>query len=178
MATGLIVPVSGPYLGSWKAYPIGTLNDDGYVLQATLAGQEVNLSDAYGMTLVEAIYRGQNWRIRLRGLEANKTGLLSILQEFGNTTAVGAGATDLNPHLGLIGTRWTSYNDTLLLTAILGNPPTMPATLTASNSGFAPNTNTEMLMTSKVREMPLELVLLPYTHVVASTTYNVPFSTT
>jgi len=176
MAVGLIVPVSGPYLGTWMGTPLGTQNDDGYVLTAAMAGQEVNLSDAFGMTLVEAIYRGTNWRIRLRGLEWDKTGLQSLLQEFG--TVGGLPAAGLNPHLGAIGDRWTTYNQALVLNSILGNPPATPQTLTASNSGFAPNTNTEMLMTSKVREMPVELVLIPYEMDIGGVPYIVPFSCT
>lgn len=173
MAAGLIVPVSGPYVGTWNANALGTLNDDGYELQCTLQGQEVAESDAYGMTLVETIYRGQNWRIRLRALEWDKLGLLDILEMFGS--AVGG---DPSPILGPVGDRWTAYCNTLLLTAILGNPPTVPQTLTAASCGFAPNSQSAMLMTSKVRELPLELVLFPYSTVIQGVTVQVPFTTT
>jgi len=173
MAAGLVVPISGPYVGTWDAFPLGTQNDDGFVLMATLQGQEVNESDAYGMTLVEAIYRGQNWRLRLRGLEWNKTGLLSVLQMFNASLPM----SNINPLLGPVGDRWTKYCQALLLTAILGSPPTTPQTLTATNAGFAPNTNTDMLMTSKVREMPLEFVLIPYLSA-GSGSSAVPFTCT
>lgn len=174
MPAALIVPISGPYTSVWNALPLGTLNDDGYELSATYAGQEVSESDAYGLTLVEAIYRGMNWRARLRGLEFNKTGLLAILQEFGQSGA----NTTLTPILQNIGDRWSKYNQSLVLTAILGNPPTMPQTVTALSAGFAPNSESAFLMTSKVRELPLELVLLPYSAAVGSLTYNIPFSST
>lgn len=179
MAAGLVVPISGPYVATWMGLPLGTQDDNGFQLNVTLAGQEVNESDAFGMTLVEGIYRGQNWRVRLRGLEWNKTGLLSIVQMFGWQGGVmpGATANTLAPTLGAIGDRWTKYCQALVLTAILGNPPSTPQTLTATNTGFAPNTNTEMIMTSKVREMPLELVLLPYVGS-GSSPPNVPFSIT
>jgi hypothetical protein len=158
---------------------LGTQNDDGFILSVTLQGQEVSESDAYGLTLVEGIYRGQNWRVRLRGLEWNKTGLLSLVQMFGWSGGVmpGATATTLSPTLGSIGDRWSKYCQALLLTAILGNPPTTPQTLTGTNAGFAPNTNTEMIMTSKVREMPIEMVLLPYVGS-GSAPPNVPFTVT
>ncbi len=172
MAAGLVIPVSGPYIGTWSALPLGTQSDDGFELQCTLQGQEVNESDAFGMTLVEAIYRGMNWRCRLRGLEWNKTGLLSILQMFGTTTA----NSTLIPALGNIGDRWTKFSQALVLTAILGNPPTVPQTITATNAAFAPNSQSAFNLTSKVREMPLEMVLIPYSTVVGSTTYNVPFT--
>lgn len=173
MAAGLVVPISGPYVGTFNALPLGTQNDDGFVLSCRHEGQEINASDAYGLTLVEAIWRGFNWRVRIRGLEANKTGLLAVLQMFGQTGA----NTTLTPQLTAIGDRWTNYDKVLLLTAILGNPPTMPQTLTASSAAVAPGQTTEMMLTSKMREVPLELVLFPYSAVVGSGSVVVPFTT-
>ena len=174
MAAGIVVPISGPYTGTFNALALGTQGDDGYELSCTLQGQDVNASDAYGQTLVEAIWRGFNWRCRLRGLEFNKTGLLSLLQMFGQSGA----NTTLTPQLTAIGDRWTNYAKALLLTAILGNPPTMPQTLTATNAGFAPNSQSSFNLTSKMREVPIEMVFLPYQAVVGSLTIIVPFTTT
>lgn len=154
---------------------MGILSDDGYELSCTLQGQEVNETDAYGMTLVEAIYRGMNWRCRLRGLEW-KSGLLAILKEFGTQGAAGDGL--LNPLLANVGDRWSKYNQALVLTAILGNPPTTPQSLTASGAAFAPNTTSSFNMTSKVRELPLEMILMPYSTVIGSLTVIVPFTVT
>lgn len=186
MPAGLIVPVSGPFVATWSAFPFGTMNDDGYELSCQIPGQEVNQSDAYGMTLTEAIYRGQNWKCRFRGLEWNKTGLLTLLQMFGyisggvvNSTPPLAAATVLGPLLANIGDRWTKYCQSLVLTALLGNPPSTPQTLTALNAGFSPNSTTQFNLTSKVREMPIEMVLLPYSATPASgVTINTPFTTT
>jgi hypothetical protein len=175
MPAALVVPVSGPYVGTFSALPIGTNHDDGYEMAATLQGQEIRETDAYGMTLVEAIYRGQNWRIRLRGLEW-KSGLLAILQGFGAQQPLAQGL--LGPYLANIGDRWSKFSSTLLLTAILANPPTVPLSLTALLASFAPNTTSAFLMTSKMRELPLEMVLLPYSAVVGSLTLNVPFTVT
>jgi len=154
---------------------MGTLNDDGYELSCTIQGQEVNETDSYGMTLVEGIYRGQNWRVRLRGLEW-KSGLLAVLQGFGCQQPLINGV--LAPLLQLIGSRWTAFSDTLLLTAILGNPPSVPQTLTAASAAVAPQQQSSFLMTSKVRELPLEMVLFPYSTVVGSVTMKVPFTVT
>ncbi len=178
--TALVVPISGPYTGTWNALPIGTLSDAGYELQFTVQGQEVNETDAFGMTLVEAIYRGGNWRLRIRGLEW-RTGLTGVMQMFGLVPGGG----QLNPMLndpitGLInvGDRWSKYVQSLVLTAILGLPPTTPASLTALGAGLAPQQQSSFNMTSKVRELPLELVLLPYHAVIGSLTYSVPFTVT
>lgn len=160
MAAALVLPISGPYTATWDSLTLGTQNDDGFVLTATFQGQEVNASDAYGMTLVEAIWRGLNWRMRFRGLEFNKTGILKSLQAFGNVASTPS--TTLQPNLNNIGDRYSKFAQALVLTAVLGNPPTFPQTLTANNAIVAPQSNVEYLMTSKVREAPFEMVLLPY----------------
>ncbi len=175
MPAGLVVPISGPYTATWNAFTLGTQNDDGYVLTGTYQGQEVNMSDAYGMTLVEAIWRGLNWKLRFRGLEFNKTGILASLQAFGST---GAPSTTFTPTLQNVGDRFTKFAKSLVLTAILANPPTFVQTLTADNAIVSPQSNVEYLLTSKVREAPFEMVLLPYSATVGSLTVNVPFTTT
>jgi hypothetical protein len=166
--------VSGPYTAVWNALPLGVQADDGYQLTATLQGQEVNESDVYGLTLIEAIWRGLNWRCIFRGLEWNKSGLLSILQMFGQTGAAGT----FNPTLANIGDRWSKYSQALVLTAILGSPPTTPQSLTALTAGVAPNSQSAFNLTSKLREAPFEMVFLPYTAVVNSVSVVIPFSTT
>lgn len=173
MTAALVVPISGPYIGSWDGFPLGTLSDDGYEMRCTVQGQEVNETDAYGQTLVEGIYRGQNWRVLLRGLEWEE-GLVNALQMFGQS-AVSSG--NLKPALQNIGDRWSSYCKSLVLTAILGNPPTVPQIITALNSGLAPQFQSAFNLTSKVRELPLEMVLLPYQVTVGSSIKNVPFTT-
>ncbi len=177
MAAGLVVPVSGPYTATWNGYLLGTQNDDGFVLTGSYQGQEVNASDAYGMTLVEAIHRGINWRLRLRGLEWNKPGILASMQAFGSS---GNPDTTFTPTLANIGNRYTAFAQTLVMNAILGAyPPTIPRTLTASSAIVAPQSNVEYLMTSKVREAPFEMVLLPYASAIGSAPLpNVSFTTT
>ena len=165
--------MSGPYSAEYNGLPLGANNDDGFVLMGTYQGQEVNQSDAYGQTLVEAIHRGINWKLRFRGLEFNKTGMLNAIQVFGSTGVV---STTLTPTLGAIGERYTAKAKALVLTSILGAyPPTMPTTLTANTAIVSPQSNVEYLMTSKVREAPFEMVLFPYFF---STGVNISFSTT
>jgi hypothetical protein len=176
MAAALVLPVSGPYTATWGGLNLGTQNDDGYVLAATFQGQEVNQSDAYGMTLVEAIWRGINWKMRFRGLEFNRPGILAALQAFGST---GAPSTTLTPTLANIGNRYSLFAQALVLTAVLPNPPSFVQTLTALSAIVSPQSSAEYLMTSKVREAPFEMVLLPYAATVGSlSNQNVPFTTT
>lgn len=160
-----MVPVAGPYIGTWAGSALGTQNDDGFVLAGTWQGQEINASDAYGMTLVEAIYRGLNWRVRFRGLEFNKPGMLQAIQAFG---ASGNANTTFTPTLANVGDRMSKFAQSLVLNSILADPPTMPDTLTALSAVPAPQSNVELLMTSKVREAPMEFALLPYSQVLSS----------
>lgn len=172
----LVVPVSGPYTGTWNTFTLGTQNDDGFILLGSYTGQEVNQSDAYGMTLVEAIWRGINWRMRFRGLEWNSLGILAAMQAFGSS---GAPSTTFTPILANIGDRYSRFGQPLILTSIIGtNPPTTPNTLTALSAIVAPQSNVEYMMTSKVREAPFEMVLLPYRATSGSLTVNLSFSTT
>lgn len=174
--------MSGPYTATWNAFTLGTQNDDGYQLMAAYQGQEVNLSDAFGMTLVEAIWRGLNWRIRFRGLEFNRPGILASLQAFGST---GAPSTTFTPTLASIGNRYSLFAQPLVLASVLpvqagGTPtgaPSFVAGLTAAGAIVAPQSNTQYLFTSKVREAPFEMVLLPYQAVVGSLTVNLSFTT-
>ena len=181
MAAGLVVPISGPYTGIWNTRALGTQNDDGFVLKGTWQGQEINASDAYGMTLVEGIYRGLNWRMALRGLEWNKPGILAAMQAFGSTGDVG---TTFTPILFNIGERMTKFAQPLVLSAILPGPASVPTagptfiqSLTALNAIIAPQSNTEAMLTSKMREAPMELALLPYAATVGSLNVNLAFTT-
>lgn len=162
----LVVPVSGPYTGTWNNFSLGTQNDDGFVLTGSYQGQEINATDAYGMTLVEAIWRGINWRVRFRGMEFNKPGILASLQAFGSS---GANTTTFTPTLQSVGDRFSKFAQALVLSSVLGAyPPTFPTSFTALNAIIAPQSNVELLMTSKAREAPLEMVLLPYNAVLSS----------
>ena len=168
------MPIAGPYTATYNAFALGTQNDDGFVISANHRGQEINASDAYGETLVEGIWRGMNWRLRLRGLEWNKRGLLDSLQAFGQPNGGGT----FGPSVDNVGDRYSKFAQAMVLTAVLGNPPTTPQTVTATNAIVAPGQTTEFMLTSKMREMPIEYVLLPYAATISTKTYNIPFSTT
>lgn len=176
MPAGLVVPVSGPYRATYSpaggaAEDMGIMNDDGYELSVTIAAQEVNESDAYGMTLVEGISRGMNWKMRIRGLEWNRNGLLDALaSEVGQSGNSGT----LTPFLTGIGNRMTATAGSIILSATLANPPTTPQSLTALNAIISPNSTSTWNMTSKLRELPIEFSLVPY----VSGQRAIPFSTT
>ena len=174
---GLVVPVSGPYSSVWNTLPLGVGDDNGYEIAVTIAGEAIEATDAFAKTLVEGIYQGQNWRLRFRGLEW-KAGLMAILQMFGGLTVQSSSPGVLTPSLGAIGDRWTKYCQSLVLTSLLGAyPPATPTSLTALSAGLSPNSQSTFNMTSAMRQLPLEMVLLPYSATVGSSTFNVPFTT-
>ena len=189
----LVLPISGPYTGTWAGSALGTQNDDGFVLTGAYQGQEVSASDAYGQTLVEAIFRGINWRLRFTGLEWSRPGILAAMQAFGSSQTP---TNTFTPHLGglgagslgssTIGQRFSAFAQPLVLNNILpvqafgtgpGANPTFIATLTAAGAVLAPQSNIQSMLTSKLREAPIEMVLLPYQATVGSLTVNTSFIT-
>ena len=97
---------------------------------------------------------------------------MHAMQAFGST---GAPSTTFTPILDNIGHRYSAFSQPLVLIADNPNPPTFPQTFTALGAIVAPQSNVEYLMTSKVREAPFEMVLLPY---VLQTGINGAFTTT
>jgi hypothetical protein len=204
----LIVPVSGPYTGTYApptetsspyygqaigAVSLGIMNDDGYRISCEFKAQEVNATDAFAMTLLDFVNRGQDWKIFMTGQEW-KAALMLLLQPWGvtpflpnNSGSVYTYSGVLSPQLGgggtlgsngAIGTRGVLSSGILLLTSTLGGPPTAPASLTANQAIISPNSRADFNFTSKVRELPLELSLLPYNLMVLGNNYTVPFSVT
>jgi hypothetical protein len=157
---GLIVPVSGPYTGTYGATTMGILSDDGYKITGTWLAQEIGSegTDAYGLTLLDFINRGQNWGLVVRGQDY-AAGLLAALHQWGHVAAA-----TFDPILAQVGNdALNGFTSAIVLTATLSNPPTTPVSLTASNASLAPNNSTELLYTSKLRELPVSFVFLPYT---------------
>lgn len=170
---GLIVPVSGPYTGTYNGSTIGILSDDGYKITGSWQSQEINETDAYGMTLIDWIHRGHNWRCVMRGQNWG-TGLLTALQTFGKVAGQ-----PFSPALTNIGNdALNGFTASMILTATLANPPTTPLSLTALQAAVSPNNSTELLFTSKLRELPVEMAFLPYSFTSGGVSYIVPFSVT
>lgn len=204
--SALILPVSGPYSASIQppnvsgsspyynrgassgpvgAQALGLMNDSGYEISMDLKSQEVNETDGYGMTLLDFVYRGQDWRVRMTGREWFG-GLLLLLQPFGAVVTGGIKYGILAPQItpitaaqpGAIGSMASLASGILSLVSDLGSPPTAPATLTALQAILSPNSRATFDMTSKVRDLPLELCLLPYSVTVSSVALAVPFTVT
>lgn len=170
MAAVITSPVAGAYVGTYNAIALGMMNDDGFIIGYTPVGQDLNDTDQFGGTLIEGVYRGGNFRVRSRTKEWN-TGMQGAFQVYGKVSAGVAPSFAL----GIVGRKYSAIAQALLLTATAGTPAAAaPATLTVTQALLAPNTNLDIGFTSKIREVPLEWICLPYT--VSSDT--VPFTTT
>ena len=158
------------YTGTWNASTLGILDDNGYEISFSPKGQDINDTDQFGMTLIEGIYRGQDWRIRFRSKEFGSAGLLKLLLAWGSIAVV---APAPQAQLGTIGVTYSSLAKVLVLTVTAGTPAAgNPTSITASLSMNSPNNNISFLMTSKVRETPIETICLPYSD---GAGHNVPF---
>jgi len=163
MPAALIQVIAGRYAGAYTppaggALSMGILNDDGFELAATPKGEEINATDAYGLSLLDFVYRGADWRLRARAKEF-AADLMKIVWPWG----MGTGA--LSPRMGVIGRRGSDIAGSMVLTATTGTPAASspgPASLTAGLCVASPNANMAMYFTSKARDVPAELVLLPY----------------
>lgn len=170
MAALITTPVSGAYTAALNSNSLGVQDDSGYEISYSPKGQEINDTDQYGMTLIEGVYRGGDWRIRHKCMEWI-TGVFGALLQFGTGAATAAP----NPALGVIGRKLSAIAQSLVLTATAATPAAaLPATLTAAQAVLSPNNNFSFQLTSKVRVTPVEYCCLPY----LVSTNAIPFSTT
>lgn len=207
MSAALILPVAGSYSGTITppnvsaisspyynlgassgpvgAQGIGILDDKGYEISMTLHEEMVNRTDGYAQTLLETINQGQDWRILITGREWD-VGLMLLFQPYGAVPVSGVKFGILSPRLGTstgqppagdIGTKGSLSAGILTLTSDLGSPPTAPATLLANLVKLAPESQASFNLTSKVRDLPLQLCLLPYEYIDTNSVHQVvPFT--
>lgn len=173
--------VSGPYIGTYKA-PSGSavaigLCDEGYELQFTPQGENIENSDVYGGALLDGITRGHNASLTFT-MKSYQRALTSgliwqfttnpLLMQFG---AQAAGVANGIP----TGRLWSSLAGEIVLTGQRNTPAyavdSTPYTnnvfgatsiLTASLAILAPGQSINFMMNSKLRQVTLAMVLLPY----------------
>lgn len=139
---------------------LGLLTDDGWELSWQAFSEEVRNTDGYARTLLDLIYQGADWRFRARFKEYSAA-VMNLAWPWGKAT--GNLAPVLSNTTSTIGRRGTDVAGSLVLTATANTPAAgNPATLTCGFTILSPNNNFSMNFTSRVREVPAELVLLPY----------------
>ncbi len=160
--------VAGRYSATWDAVDIG-FSRTGLELDFQFKQEVIDETDLYGMTTIDMIMRGADVHLSAT-LREWKTGSKALLWAIGGgvlgkifSAAVPCGsfASDLASALVMTGTAGTTAQATL-------------ATLTGSKAFPAANFNPKILFDSRLREIPMRLILFPY----ASGSDLVAFSTT
>lgn len=141
--------VAGAYSGTYNAVALG-IQENGFELQFEPHEKLVNQSDAYGETIIDALYTGADHYLQFTGLSYG-AGMTAPMWPFG-TLGV----------MGIIGRLHSALAMPIVLTATAGTPAaTAPATLTGPKSLLAANANPKLLFTTEVRKVPIRLRLHP-----------------
>lgn len=142
--------IAGRYSGTYSGADVG-ITRQGYNLQQESRWEEIAETDAYGLSIIDGVYRGGNCYIQLES-KAYKAGSVAPFWPWGS--------------LGVMGTIARLASDvaaSIVLTSTAGTPAAAsPATLTGTKSILAPNNPASLLFNSVLREVPVRLLLLPY----------------
>jgi hypothetical protein len=160
---------------------LGMSDDNGYEISYTTHADLVNRSDGYGMTLLDFVNQGADWRMRWRAIEW-RDGSVRASWPWGGVA--GALNNNWDPLLGAVGTiagvpnqpignvgagiavagsLGSQFEHAITLTATPGTPAeNKPQSIACEHCILSPNINLSSLYTSKARQIPLEYVLFPY----------------
>lgn len=146
---------AGRYATTYNANDIG-ITKGGVELQHDAELEDIAESDAYGLSVIDSIFRGGNCHIQFTSLEF-KTGSKAAHWPFGGAV-LGRVFTAAVP----IGVLASAIAAPVVLTAVANTPSaTDPATFTASLALLAKNSNLSFFFNSKLREVPVRLRLYP-----------------
>lgn len=152
--------VAGRYSQSYNAVDVG-ITDEGIRLRQGSSWENIEISDAYGDSLIDGIYRGGNCTLMYDSKEF-KAGAITPFWPWGalgvlHTSGVGGAP---------VGRRASDVAAATVLTATTGSPTAVAgalaiATLTSPKSILAPNSPAEFLFNTRLRKVPIMLALLP-----------------
>jgi hypothetical protein len=169
--------IAGRYSGAYG--PTGSLVDvgltgQGYEIQQDSELDDIGETDMFGMTVIDAIFRGGNCHIQFESL-TYKAGSLTCYWPYGgalggvgvlgtlwDTTALNGGIPpgQLASNIAMIFTLSPTTGTPALPTAAGGG---FPKSLTANLALLAKNNNARLLFNSKLRTVPIRMRLYPYT---------------
>lgn len=185
----LIVPVSGPYTSAFtpgasasgSASPpasLGITSDDGFRLLWTIHKQQIGNdgTDVYGLSRLENIIRGADWNMifRMREFGANTWNAAWPYGRVAAGAGVNAIMTAIMAQAGAADDT-SGYTGSIALTAISGTPASVfgaPNVLTALKVIQAANQQQATDFTSKLRELPSNFELIPYTQTINGNGYT------
>jgi hypothetical protein len=146
-------PVAGHYTGTYNAVGVG-YTTNGFELEQTVKQEVINDTDAYGESTIDWIYRGGDCYL----MWASKVYKAGSIAPFWPWGALGVMLTSAAP----MGRLASAVATAMVLSAVANTPAaSTPASLTASKSLLAPNQSGKLLYTSKLREVPVRLQILP-----------------
>lgn len=150
---GLDTFVAGAYSGTYNSVAVG-ITQRGYRLLHNTYAELVNETDVYGQSIIDMVHRGADLSLIFE-CKAYKAGSLTPFYPWGTLGVLLATATPL-------GRLASNVAAALVLTSTANTPAAAaPASLTATLSILAPNSNLELLFTSLVRNVPNRLQILP-----------------
>ncbi len=169
--------VSGPYACTYKspggaAVAVG-LTDQGFTVNFTPQQEVINSSDIYGGALLDAVTRGHNATLAFDLLSYRKSLTSGIIWQFTSNPAIlwvaaspaGRLYSDLAGEIVLTGQANTpaAVVDNNSGAGYANNIFGINRIMTASLAVLAPGQNVQFLMDSRLRKLPLQFSLLPYT---------------
>lgn len=161
-------------MATYNAVDVG-ITDQGITLEQESAWEMINQSDSFGDSVIDGVYRGGNVHLSYesKAFKAGSMtpfwpwGALGLMQTYradasaGSVAPIGRLASAVAAASVLNAMPNSAYNTTGAL-AIL--------TLTAPGSLLAPNSPARLLFNSKLRQVPIRLICLPYEATVSLTT--------
>lgn len=130
----------------------------GYELEVTPKFELIDESDAYGMSVIDAIQRGADVFVQWNSREYKAGPIAAVWGSL--TGTAGQLATTAAP----IGRLASDMSQALVLTSTANTPAaSVPATLTATKALVANGWSTKLLFDSRLREVPMRMQFYPYT---------------
>lgn len=161
--------VAGAYSSTYNAVDCGDFTEDGFELEIRTHGERVERTDKFGDSLLDIVHRGSSAFITFNS-RVFKAGSLTPFYPWGS---LGVIATTAAP----IGRLASAVAAALVLTVVANTPAdgTTPSldTFTASKAILPDGANLRLLFSSRVRNVPVQLALLP-----SETTGTVTYFTT
>lgn len=143
--------VAGAYVHTYNAVATG-ITSEGYELQQGSFAQSITPTDAYGESTIDLVYRGGDVYIQYESI-AYKAGSITPFWPWGSALGI----------MGIIGRLASAVAAASVLTATTGTPAaSAPSTVTTTLSILAPNNPAKLLYNSKLRTVPVRLLVLPY----------------
>lgn len=145
--------IAGAYTGTYNAVAVG-FTQKGFELAQTFKLELIDETDVYGLTTIDAVYRGGDAFIQFES-RTYKAGATTPFAPWG---ALGTISTTAAP----IGRLASAVASATVLTAVANTPAAAaPASLTASLSILAENFDGKLLFDSRLRNVPVRLRLYP-----------------